>query len=126
MDTGVQHEDIIRYYNIWHRIRYYLFNHTYRYNLYCNTFIKSKCLTLQSTRRINHKSNCNDIFTNHCKVCFHSDKNKYTISKHIKKIFDSWELDKTDSVAKNATELNITDYRKEKNKMIKERLNIKM
>jgi prophage maintenance system killer protein/Zn-finger nucleic acid-binding protein len=39
------------------------------------------------------------------------EKNKSTISRHLKNIFDSGELDRNDSVAKNATELNIVDYR---------------
>jgi hypothetical protein len=39
------------------------------------------------------------------------EKNKSTVSRHFKNIFDSRELDRNDSVAKNATELNITDYR---------------
>ncbi|VEU81203.1 RhuM family protein [Haploplasma axanthum] len=39
------------------------------------------------------------------------NKNKSTISRHIKNIFDSGELNKNESVVKNATELSITDYR---------------
>ncbi|HZJ89681.1 MAG TPA: virulence protein RhuM/Fic/DOC family protein [Bacilli bacterium] len=39
------------------------------------------------------------------------DKNKSTVSRHISNIFKSNELDPIDSVAKNATELNIVDYR---------------
>lgn len=39
------------------------------------------------------------------------EKNKSTISRHIRNIFDSGELNKLDSVAKKATKLKITDYR---------------
>lgn len=39
------------------------------------------------------------------------DKNKSTISRHIKNVFDSGELNQHDSVTKKATKLKITDYR---------------
>jgi prophage maintenance system killer protein len=39
------------------------------------------------------------------------EKNKSTISRHLKNIFETGELNRNDSVAKNETELNIVDYR---------------
>lgn len=60
---------------------------------------------------VNISPNENTVWLTQDQISTLFDKNKSTISRHIKNIFESGELDKIDSVAKDATELNITDYR---------------
>ena len=50
-------------------------------------------------------------------ICTLFNKNKSTISRHIKNIFNERELDKNSSVAKNATQLKRFDPRIGKNRL---------
>lgn len=50
-------------------------------------------------------------------ICTLFNKNKSTISRHIKNIFNERELDKNSSVAKNATQLKRFDPRTGKNRL---------
>ncbi len=59
----------------------------------------------------------NTVWLTADQICQLFDKNKSTISRHIKNIFSEGELDENSSVAKNATQLNQFDPRTGKNRL---------
>ena len=59
----------------------------------------------------------NTVWLTADQICQLFDKNKSTISRHIKNIFAEGELDENSSVAKNATQLNRFDPRTGKNRL---------